>query len=395
MPVRAETIVFLDNHSTTRCDPRVAAEVQRYLVEEYGNAGSRTHMLGHRARDVVEASRQSIAKSLNCSATEIVFTSGATESNNLALRGLSEHPRRKRHHIVTVSTEHRAVLDPIRSLEAKGMRVTILPVRPQEDLEAGRLNLQQLEEVIGDETLVVSVMMANNEIGVIQLMEKIGRLCRERNVYLHCDATQAMGKVAMDVEALHVDLLSFSAHKFYGPKGVGGLYVRRRGNGPRLAPQQDGGGQEFGLRSGTLNVAGIAGMALALELSLAELPQEQQRLRFLRSRLYQGLCGNIHGVELNGPDLDLPGLRLDNNLNLAFEGVSGETLMLELPDLAMSSGSACSSANPEPSHVLRSLGLNDDRVRSSLRFGLGRFNTEAEIDYAVDRLVAVVRALRQ
>jgi cysteine desulfurase len=387
----SEGFIYLDNHATTRCDPRVVAEIERLLLDGYGNAGSRTHRLGHEAQDEVEKSRACIASALGCASTEIIFTSGATESNNLAFRGLAEHPRRNKHHIVTVETEHRAVLDPLRRLESAGMQVTYLPVRSQDDLEAGRVDLQQLASTLDQNTLLVSVMLANNEVGVIQQVDKIGRLCHERNVFFHCDATQALGRLPIDVEAMHIDMLSFSAHKFHGPKGVGGLYVRRRGRSPRLAPLIDGGGQEFGLRSGTLNVPGIVGMAKALELSLEELPVEPLRIAALRNRLYRGLVQNVPHAELNGPSLDIPGLRLSNNLNIAFHGVSGEVLMLELPELALSSGSACSSANPEPSHVLRALGLDEDRVRSSLRFGLSRFNTELEIDRAIERIGDVCR----
>ncbi len=386
--------IYLDNHATTRCDPRVADVMQRMLLDDYGNAGSHSHATGQVARDAVEQARARIAAHLSCASTEILFTSGSTESNNLAFRGLADHPRRKGHHIVSASTEHRAVLEPLRRLESRGLQLTLLPVRPQSDMEAGRVDLNELADAMDGDTFLVSVMGANNEIGVLQQIEKIGRLCQEREVTFHCDATQAVGKLPIDLLAMHVDLLSFSAHKFHGPKGIGGLYVRRRGQGPRLMPQIEGGGQEFGFRGGTLNVPGIVGMAYALDLALEELPGETDRLAGLRNRLHEGLLDQIDGVQLNGPPLEIPGLRLGHNLNVAIEGVTGEALMLEMHDVAVSSGSACSSANPEPSHVLRALGLDEDRVRSSIRFGLGRFNSETEIDATIARVAAVVRTLR-
>lgn len=365
------------------------------MLEQYGNAGSVTHAWGHVVRDAVEHAREQVAASLGASASEIIFTSGATESNNLAIRGLADHPRRRGHRVISMCTEHRAVLDPLKRLEAKGHAVTLLRPHPQGDLEAGRVDLRQLLDSIDEETFLVSVMLANNEIGVLQPIAQIGAHCRAKGVTLHCDATQAVGHIDVDVQALQVDLLSFSAHKFHGPQGVGGLYVRRRGGGPRLSPLLEGGGQEGGFRGGTLNAPGIVGMGVAIEICREEFVEASQRQRALRNRLLAGILNRVPDVALNGPPVDIPGLRIPNNLNLAFTGVTGEALMLELEEVALSSGSACTSANPEPSHVLRGLGLDEDRVRSSLRFGLSRFTTDEEIDHVVARLAEVVPRLRK
>jgi cysteine desulfurase len=335
-----------------------------------------------------------IAEHIGASAREIVFTSGATESNNLALRGAAERLRRKGNHLISLATEHKSVLDPLARLSRRGYQVSLLPVAQTGCRDAGRLDLAKLAAAIREDTILVSVMLANNEIGVIQPLAEVGKLCKERGVLLHTDATQAVGKIPVDVESLRVDLMSFTAHKIYGPKGVGALYVRRRDPAVRLDAQIDGGGQEGGLRSGTLNVPGIVGLAEALRLSVADLARESDRLRGLRQRLFDGLVRQIDGVQLNGPVLDDPQLRLPGNLNCSFAGVDGEALMMSMRDLAVSSGSACTSANPEPSHVLRAIGLSDDSVRSSLRFGLGRFNTPEEADYAVSELADAVRRLR-
>lgn len=391
--------IYFDNHATTRVDPRVVEAMMPFWTTDYGNAGSVSHELGHRAADAVDQARQYLAAALGAKPREIVFTSGATESNNLALRGVGDHPRRRSQHLVSVATEHKAVLDPLDRLARRGFDVTLLEVEPHDSPRAGLLSLEALDRSLRDDTLLVSVMLANNEIGVVQPLTEIAELVHRRGALLHCDATQAVGKLPVDVDRLGVDLMSFSAHKIYGPKGVGALYVRRR-PGLRLIPQIDGGGQEGGLRSGTLNVPGIVGLAKALELCLAELTTETARLAQLRQRLLKGLRTRIEGIRLNGPALegthgDGTPWRLPGNLNLALPYVDGEALMMNIGGLAVSSGSACTSANPEPSHVLRALGLGEDLIRSSLRFGLGRFNTEDEVDRAVALLADTVARLRR
>jgi cysteine desulfurase len=365
-----------------------------YFTEIYGNAGSTTHGFGAAAKDAVEEARATIAAAIGAKAREIVWTSGATESNNLALRGAAATQAVRGRHIISVATEHRAVLDPLATLARRGFEVTLLPVIASPDPRAGLIRIDQLAAAIRDDTILVSVMLANNEIGVIQPLAEVGQLCKRCGVLLHTDATQAVGKIPVDVEALGVDLMSFSAHKIHGPKGIGALYVRSRGPRVRLEPQIDGGGQEGGLRSGTANVPGIVGFARALAICLAELPAESARLGSLRDRLFGGLCGGLRNVALNGPALDLPGLRLPGNLNVRFDYVEGEALLIEMRDIALSSGSACTSAQPEPSHVLRSLGLPDDAVRGSLRFGLGRFTTAEEIEFVIGRAIESVERLR-
>ncbi len=390
-----QTPVYMDNHATTRVDPRVVEAMLPYFTEVYGNSGSVSHTFGWDAQDAVDRSRESIAGAIGASAREVVFTSGATESNNLAIRGIAERPRRKGNHIVSVTTEHKAVLDPLGRLARRGYDVTFLPVEQAGSPRAGRISAGQVAAAIRDDTALVTVMLANNEIGVLQPLAEISAVCKERGVVLHSDATQAVGKIPVDVKQLGVDLMSFSAHKIYGPKGVGALYVRRGAPAIRLEPQIDGGGQEGGRRSGTLIVPGIVGFAAALKLCVDELPDESRRLRKLRDRLYKGLRSSITDVELNGPALDDAELRLGGNLNCSFAYVDGEALMMSMRDLAVSSGSACTSANPEPSHVLRALGLNDDQTRASLRFGLGRSNTEEEVDFAIATVAEAVQRLRQ
>jgi cysteine desulfurase len=387
--------VYLDNHATTRVDPRVIEAMLPYFGDKFGNAGSTSHVFGRECAEAVEQARRTIAAALHASPREIVFTSGATESNNLAIRGLAERRRLKGNHIVSVRTEHKAVLDPLARLSRRDFRVTLLGVAPVDCEYAGRLDVNQLADAITDDTFLVTVMLANNEIGVIQPVAEIGALCRERNVIFHTDATQAVGRMRVDVEQLQVDLLSLSAHKFYGPKGIGALFVRREGRPVRLSSQLDGGRQEFGLRSGTLNVPAIVGMARAVELCLQEMDRERERIAALRKRLFDGFARSIPDVGLNGPALSDPHGRLPGNLNCRFPRVDGETLMLNVGNVACSSGSACTSTNPEPSHVLRSLGLDTDQVRSSLRFGLGRFNTAEDIDYAVGAIAAAVWQLRR
>jgi cysteine desulfurase len=395
--------IYMDNHATTRVDPRVVEAMLPYFTEKYGNAGSVNHAFGWDARDAVDAARESIAATIGATPKEIVFTSGATESNNLAIRGVAERPRRKGNHLIAVTTEHKAVLDPLERLSRRGYEVTLLPVSQHGQHDAGCIAAQQVADAIRDDTALVSVMLANNEIGAIHPLAEIGAVCRRRGVALHCDATQAVGRIPVDVDAHQVDLMSFSAHKVYGPKGVAALYVRRRPPAVRLEPQISGGGQEGGFRSGTLNVPGIVGFAKALQLCTEEMPREQPRLADLRNRLYAGLTAAIDDVSLSGPvldpteatDADRRTMRLAGNLNVSFAYVDGEALMMAIKDLAVSSGAACTSANPEPSHVLRALGRSDDAIRSSLRFGLGRFNTAEEVDFAVQSLAEAVRRLRQ
>lgn len=380
-------MIYMDNHATTRVDPRVLAAMMPWLEDSYGNAGSITHALGRQAQEAVAFARATIASSLGADEDEIVFTSGATESNNLALTGLlaRELELQRKRHVVSVVTEHRAVLDPLRRLVKRGAEVTWLKVRPQGDPHAGCIDLVQLTEALREDTCVVSVMLANNEIGVIQPIQPIAELCQSRGVLLHTDATQAVGKIPLDLRTLPVDLLSLSAHKIYGPKGVGALFVRRRQPRIRLTPLLEGGGQEWGLRSGTLNVPGIVGLATALTYAVREIPQEAVRLAQLRNSLWDTLQQRLKDrVWLNGPAVHDPQLRLPGNLNVGFRGVLGETLMLHMPELAVSSGSACTAADPEPSHVLLALGLDELQAKSSLRFGLGRFNTESEIAQVCD-----------
>jgi cysteine desulfurase len=387
--------VYLDNHATTRVDPRVVEAMLPYFSTIYGNAASTSHGFGSEAKEAVDRAREAIAAAIGGSPREIVFTSGATESNNLAIRGVAERGRPGRQHLVTVATEHRAVLDPIERLARRGFEVSVLGVTQAPHAAAGLVELDRLRDAVRDDTLLVSVMLANNEIGVIQPLAEIAAICRQRGAILHCDATQAVGKLPLDVGLLGVDLMSFSAHKLYGPKGVGALWVRRGTGAARLEPQIAGGGHEHGFRSGTLNVPGIVGFARALALCLEEMPSEQPKLAGLRHRLLRGIGERLDGVALNGPSLESAAQRLANNLNLSFAYVDGEALLINMRDVAVSSGSACTSANPEPSHVLRALGLSDEATRSSLRFGLGRFNTEEEIDFAADAVVRVVTSLRK
>ena len=385
--------VYMDNHATTRVDSRVIDALLPFFSEDFGNAGSTSHSFGWDAKNATDRARESIAASIGAKPREIVFTSGATESNNLAICGFAERARRG-NHIISVVTEHKAVLDPINRLQRRGYQVTWLPVPQQRDTRAGMITAQQVADAITDDTILVSVMLANNEIGAVQPVAEIGAVCRERGVILHSDATQAVGRMPVNVQDLQLDLMSFSAHKLYGPKGIGALYVRRRGSPVRLHPLIVGGGQEFGFRSGTLNVPGIVGFATAIELCQDEMPVESKRLQRLRQELYQGLQNQIADISLNGPPLDVPQLRLGGNLNISFSNVDGEALMMSMGNLAVSSGSACTSANPEPSHVLRALGLNDDQTRSSLRFGLGRFNTLEEVEFAISTTAEAVGRLR-
>ncbi len=386
--------VYMDNHATTRVDPRVADAMLPYFVRHYGNAGSVGHAFGREAAEAVDRARGQIADAIGARDTEIVFTSGATESNNLAILGAAAAQRAGPGHVLSVKTEHHAVLDPLAHLAESGTDVTLLDVLPASDPQAGWLPPGRVADSIREDTFLVSIMLANNEIGVLHCIARIGDICRQHGVLLHCDATQAVGKIPVDVRDLQVDLLSFTAHKLYGPKGVGALFVRRGPPRVRLQPRVFGGGQERGLRSGTLPVPLIVGFARALELCLEEIPAEHQRVAHLRDTLWTGLTERLPGVHLCGPALNQADLRLPGNLNARFEGVDGEALLLNMGDLAVSSGAACTSTSPEPSHVLRALGLDDDAVKSSLRFGLGRFNTEQDVAFAVRRVVEAVEKLR-
>jgi len=356
-----------------------------YFTERYGNAASLTHSFGQEANEAVEQARQQVAELIGAHPREIIFTSGATESNNLALKGVAAMYRPKGDHLITVATEHKAVLDPIRRLGREGWHVTILPVDAY-----GRVTVEQVAQALTPRTVLVSVMAANNEIGTLQPIRALGRLCKERGVLFHTDAAQAAGKVPLDVEDMGIDLLSLSAHKMYGPKGVGALYVRRREPRVRLEPQMDGGGQERGLRSGTANVPGIVGFGVACELCRQEMPTEAVRLTELRERLRRGIQDELSEVTLNGH----PTERLPGHLNLSFAHVKGEALLTALRDVAASSSSACTTASLEPSYVLKALGLDDELAHSSIRFGLGRFNTAEEVDAVVQEVVRVVRYLR-
>lgn len=399
MPTDPTKLVYLDNHATTRVDPRVVEAMLPYFDEKYGNPHS-VHAAGHEARDAVEQSRYEIAHAINADPSEIIFTSGATESNNLAIRGVAERERRRGNHVVSVATEHKAVLDPLARLGRRGYDITLLDVEQHGSPRAGWLDPRKVADALRDDTCLVSVMLANNEIGVIQPLAEIAVFCKARGVLLHCDATQAVGKTPVDVVALGVDLMSFSAHKMYGPKGIGALYVRRRDPIVRLEPQIVGGGQQEGRRSGTLNVPGIIGFAKALSLCVAEMAAESQRLAGLRNELSAAIHDRLGSVVVCGPQLDISKadggpIRLPNNLNLSFGNVDGEALLLAMGNLAVSSGAACTSTDTGPSHVLLALGLSEAAARSSLRFGLGRFNTAADIDFAADQVVAAVQRLRQ
>jgi cysteine desulfurase len=381
--------IYMDHHATTPVDPRVFEAMAPFFLEKFGNAASRNHVFGWEAEQAVEEARKQVAALIHASSKEIIFTSGATESNNLAIKGVAWRHRERGNHIVTCVTEHRAVLDTCRRLEQEGFRVSYLPVN-----ESGQVDPDDVRRAIGDETILVTLMAANNEIGVLHPLAEVGRICHDRHdreVLFHCDATQAAGKVPFDVEKVQVDLASLSAHKMYGPKGVGALYVRRRDRRVELAPMLDGGGHERGLRSGTLPVPSIVGFGKACELAQREMPEEARRLAGLRDRLQEGILARLDEVRLNGHPKD----RLPANLNLSFAYVEGESLLMGLNDVAVSSGSACTSASREPSYVLQALGVEEELVQASLRFGLGRFNTEEEVDYVVERVSSVVHQLRE
>lgn len=387
--------IYLDNQSTTPCDPRVIEAIQPFWLDTFANAHS-VHAAGREAREHYDRAITEIAAHWGATPTEIVLTSGATEANNLAIFGVALHPRQKRRQIITVETEHPAVLDPLQQLSSAGFEVIRLPVGKQAGQlgseRAGQIDLDQLAATISEHTCLVSVMAANNEIGTLADLKTIAELCHQHGALLHTDATQAVGKLPIDVDQWDVDLLSASAHKAYGPKGIGLLFVRQRGRRVRLRPMIWGGGQQGGLRSGTLPVADAVAMAMVLRIAAEDLPQDAQRIGQLTASLWSQLRTGIEGLRLNGPPLS-PTQRLLGNLNICFPNVEGEALMNLTPDLAISSGSACSSANPAPSHVLSALGLEESAARRSLRFGVGRFNTQRDIDQAVLMLCEAYHAL--
>jgi cysteine desulfurase len=377
--------IYMDNHATTPVDPRVVNAMIPYFTERFGNAASRNHNFGWEAEEAVEKARKQVADLIGANPKEIIFTSGATESDNLAIKGVAEMYAEKGNHIITAATEHKAVLDTTKKLEKQGYRITYLPVKAD-----GLIDLDMLRESITDKTILISIMYANNEIGVVEPVREIGRIAKERGVLFHTDAVQAIGKIPVNVTQDNIDLASITAHKLYGPKGVGALYVRRRNPRVQITAQMDGGGHERGMRSGTLNVPSIVGFGEACALCQREMPEESARLRRLRDKLKSKIEAELDEVYTNGTMES----RLPHNLNISFAYVEGESLLMGINDIAVSSGSACTSATLEPSYVLKALGAGDDLAHSSIRFGLGRFNTEGEVDYVGERIVEVVKKLR-
>ncbi len=386
VPAGISLPIYMDNHATSPLDPRVLEAMMPYFTSKFGNAASRNHSFGWEAEQAVDIAREQIAKLIGATAKEIIFTSGATESNNLAIKGIAEMYRERGNHIITQVTEHKAVLDTCKRLEKYGYRVTYLPVKAN-----GLIDLEDLKRAMDDKTILVSIMAANNEIGVLQPIREIGKICHEKGVIFHCDAVQAVGKVPFNVIQDNVDVASISGHKLYGPKGVGALYVRRRNPRVQIAAQIDGGGHERGMRSGTLNVPGIVGLGKACEIALEEMDSEAAYLRGLRDRLKAKFESELDYIHVNGTMEH----RLPGNLNMSFVYVEGESLLMGINDVAVSSGSACTSATLEPSYVLKALGLGDDVAHSSIRFGLGRFNTQAEVDYVADKVIDIVKKLRE
>jgi cysteine desulfurase len=376
----------MDNHATTPMDPRVLETMLPYFNQIFGNAASRNHQFGWEAESAVDKAREQVAKLIGCTPKEIIFTSGATESNNLAIKGIAEMYREKGNHIITQVTEHKAVLDTCKKLERQGYEVTYLPVETD-----GLVSVDKLKAAITDKTILVTIMYANNEIGVVQPIAEIGKLCHEKGILFHTDAVQAVGKIPVNVMTDNIDVLSLTAHKIYGPKGVGALYVRRRNPRVQITEQINGGGHERGMRSGTLNVPGIVGLGKACEIAGEEMAAETARLKHLRDYLRNKFENALDYIHVNGNmDHHLPG-----NLNMSFVHVEGESLLMGINDIAVSSGSACTSATLEPSYVLKALGLGDDVAHSSIRFGLGRFNNKAEVDYVSDKVIGVVKHLRE
>jgi cysteine desulfurase len=386
LPAGVTLPIYMDNHATTPMDPRVLDAMLPYFGKVFGNAASRNHQFGWEAEQAVDKAREQVAKLIGCTPKEIIFTSGATESNNLAIKGIAEMYRERGNHIITQVTEHKAVLDTCKKLERMGYEVTYLPVETD-----GLVSVEKLKAAITDKTILVTIMYANNEIGVIQPIREIGALCHEKGIIFHTDGVQAVGKIPVDVQKDNIDVLSLTAHKIYGPKGVGALYVRRRNPRVQITEQINGGGHERGMRSGTLNVPGIVGLGAACEIAGAEMEAEAKRLAELRDYLKAKFENALDYIHVNGNmDHHLPG-----NLNMSFVHVEGESLLMGINDIAVSSGSACTSATLEPSYVLKALGLGDDVAHSSIRFGLGRFNTKAEVDYVSDKVIDVVQHLRE
>jgi cysteine desulfurase len=378
--------IYMDNHATTPVDPRVVEAMLPYFNEKFGNAASRNHEFGWQAEEAVENARAQIARLINATPKEIVFTSGATESTNLAIKGAAEMYREKGNHIITQVTEHKATLDTCKRLEKYGYEVTYLPVEKD-----GRINLDELRRAITPKTILISIMYANNEIGVVQPIAEIGKIAKEKGIFFHCDAVQAIGKIPVDVQKDGIDIMSISGHKIYGPKGVGAIYVRRKNPRVQLSAIIDGGGHERGMRSGTLNVTGIVGLGKACELCQNEMAEEAKRLSGLRDKLKDSIMSRLDETYINGSIEH----RLPHNINISFAFVEGESLLMGINDVAVSSGSACTSATLEPSYVLKALGVGEDLAHTSIRFGLGRFNTEEEVDYVADRVVETVKRLRE
>ena len=378
--------IYMDSHATTPADPRVFEAMRPYFTEIFGNSASRNHSFGWQAEEAVEKARKQVADLIGASPKEIVWTSGATESTNLAIKGVFEMYAEKGNHIITQATEHKATLDTCKRLEKHGARVTYLPVQTN-----GLIDLEQLKDAITDKTILVSIMYAQNEIGVVQPIAEIGKICKAKGILFHTDGVQAVGKIPVNVIKDGIDLMSITGHKFYGPKGVGALYVRRRSPRVQLTAQIDGGGHERGMRSGTLNVAGIVGMGAAAEICMKEMAEETKRLSYLRDKLKDRILASLDEVYINGTMEH----RLPHNLNISFAYVEGESLLMGINDIAVSSGSACTSATLEPSYVLKALGAGDDLAHSSIRFGLSRFNTEEEVDYVAAKVIDVVLKLRE
>jgi len=383
MPIRFP--IYMDHNATTPVDPRVFEAMKPYFCETFGNAASSGHSFGWASAQAVNHAARQVAALLNCDRDEIIWTSGTTESNNLALKGIAEIYSQRGRHIITQATEHKSVIDPLKRLAQEGYDVTFLPVD-----RGGRVELGVLQKAIRPDTILVSVMWANNEIGTVQPIAEIGAMCRERGVLFHTDATQAIGKVAVDVQAACIDLLSLTGHKIYGPKGSGALYIRSRNPGVKVSPLFDGGGHQNGVRSGTLNTPGIVGLGAACEIAMSRVVEDSQRWTKLRDRLESSILAKVDGVSVNGDVKN----RLPHVTNLSFAGVEGEILLSSFDDVAVSSGSACSSARRDVSHVLKAIGLPDDRATASIRFSLGRSTTEEEIDYAIEKVIKVVKNCR-